>query len=190
MLAYVFWHWKNPRLEAGTYEEYLKSFHGVLNEQRPAGFHSSAVFQVAGLPWTGGESGAYEDWYYVENSAALDPLDLAAVSEARKQPHDQVAQWAGGGTGGLYRLRAASPHEADRPETAFWFSKPASLTYGELYQLLAEQLEQVPGKLWQRQMTLGPAREFCWHTTVRQSLPGVLEAADTLRIPLSTIWQS
>lgn len=190
MLAYVFWHWKSPRVESGMYEEYLRSFHRVLNTHQPAGFHSSAVFQVAGLPWTSGEDRAYEDWYWVENSAALDPLDQAAVSEARKLPHDQVAQWAAGGTGGLYRLRATGQGAFAAPEVAWWFSKPAGLTYSELYQLFAEQLEQLPGHLWQRQMTLGPAREFCWHTSAQAGLPALLTTADTLKIPLTTIWRS
>lgn len=190
MLAYVFWHWKSPRIALETYEEHLRSFHSVLNQHQSPGFRSSTVFRVAHLPWTSGEEASYEDWYLVENSAALDPLDQAAVSEARQQPHDQVARWAAGGTGGLYRLRAAGQSTGSAPEVAFWFSKPDDLTYNELYQSFTALLEQAPGSLWQRQMTLGPAREFCWHTSAQEKLPAVLAAADTLRIPLTTIWHS
>lgn len=191
MLAYIFWHWKSPHIESERYEEYLKAFHHTLKIQPPAGFHSSTVLRVSGLPWTSGEDGeAYEDWYLVENSAALDPLDLAAVNAARKQSHDQVAQWAADGTGGLYRLRASGQTLSSAPQVAYWFSKPAGLTYSELYQLFATNGEQTRGQLWQRQMTLGPAREFCWHTDAQETLPAVLQTADTLKIPRLPLWHS
>jgi hypothetical protein len=185
MLAYVFWHWQYPHIEQSDYEERLINFHKTLQIQKPEGFQSSIVLRASNLPWTGGDSEAYEDWYLVENSAGLDPLDQAAVSGFRREPHDQVAQWAAGGTGGLYRLRAGEPDLATI-QSAFWFAKPAGMSYEGLYALLEHSIGQTPGMLWQRQMTLGPALEFCWHTSQGAALPPELHA---LQVPLTVIWR-
>src|SRR5207253_6612299 len=45
----------------------------------------------------------YEDWYFVDDFTALGALNEAAVTVARKDPHDTVAKLAGGGAGGVYR---------------------------------------------------------------------------------------
>src|SRR5712692_4674821 len=108
MLAYVFWHWRYPRVDQAAYWQFLADFHSALNAHKPPGFQYSAVFQLDHAPWIA-ESGGVEvceDWYVLDNSAALDVLNEAAVSGPCREPHNRVAQCAAGGTGGLYRLRA------------------------------------------------------------------------------------
>lgn len=185
MLAYVFWHWPRPGLDAARYEEHLRHFQHSLAAAPVSGFHGSFVSGVRGASWANGGGDAYEDWYLVSGSAALDPLNEAAVSSARQAPHDAAAAAAGGGTGGLYRLRLGS---ADRtPGHAAWFSKPDGLSYAALFDRLRPVIEPAGGALWGRQMTLGPAREFCVHTRERCALPAALGA---LEIPLRRVWSA
>src|SRR4051794_11065864 len=106
MLAYVFWHWPTSTAEPSAYTNDLISFHIALQVHSIAGFQFSHVFRLEKAPWVPQISPFYEDWYLIENSAALDSLNLAAVTAARKAPHDQVAHNADGGKAGLYQLRA------------------------------------------------------------------------------------
>ncbi len=151
MLAFVFWHWAVPGLEPDRYVERLLAFHRALRASPPAGFRGSRVLAIEGAPWTP-RTPAYEDWYLVEDFAALGALNEAAVTAARQAPHDSVAQLAAGGAGGVYRRLATSAAAIDR---VAWCSKPA----GEPY---AAFLGRLPAaEAWQRQMVLGPTPEFC-----------------------------
>ena len=174
MLAYVFWHWRRPEVPVATYEALQRRFHAALEAAPPAGFRRSCSLAIAGAPWAAGGGEAYEDWYLVETSAALDPLNAAAVSAPRQDPHDAAAAAAAGGTAGLYRLRLGS---ADRPpRSASWFSKPAGMSYGALFAALEPLVHAEGAALWGRQMTLGPALEFCLHAARAVSLPAPLTA--------------
>ena len=105
MLAYVFWHWRRPQVPAASYETLQRGFHAALAAAPPPGFLRSSTLSIAGAPWAAGGGEAYEDWYLVDGTAALDPLNDAAVTASRRQPHDAAAAAAAGGTAGLYRLR-------------------------------------------------------------------------------------
>jgi hypothetical protein len=105
MLTYVFWHSPAGGVAPSIYEESLTAFHRALAAHAPPGFGTSAAFAFRGAPWFAAESG-YLDWYKVEDFASLGALNDAAVAGARKDPHDKVAQLAGAGLGGLYRLVA------------------------------------------------------------------------------------
>ena len=59
MLAYVFWHRPLDDAAVEAYERAQIAFHRSLGHAPPAGFQSSAVFRVAGLPWQ--EGPGYED---------------------------------------------------------------------------------------------------------------------------------
>lgn len=151
MLAYVFWHWPAGGVERDRYVERLVAFHGALRAAPPPGFRGSRVLAIEGAPWAG-NAHAYEDWYFLDDFAALGALNEAAVTAARQEPHDAVARLAGGGAGGLYRRFSSG---AGVPEVVRWMSKPA----GESY---AAFLARLPGvEAWQRQLVLGPAPEFC-----------------------------
>lgn len=163
MLAYVFWHWPRPDIERGQYLEHLAEFHRILAANKPPGFHHSVVFGIQNANWLNTDGEAFEEWYVLDNSAAMDPLNDGAVSGVCEEPHNRVARQAADGTGGLYRLRAGSENLAGA-KFATWLSKPAGVSYKDFYGSL-EPLTSQPGvTLWGRQMTLGPTTEFCLHT--------------------------
>jgi hypothetical protein len=151
MLAYVFWHWPGPEVDLVRYAERLAAFHRALRAAPPEGFVGSRVREVCEAPWVPAPQ-AFEDWYLVEDFAALGALERAAVTGTRRAPHDDAARLARGGTAGLYgRVREGA---AD-PIRAAWFAKPAGTPYPDF-------LARVPpAELWQRKLTLGPAPEFC-----------------------------
>lgn len=172
MLAYVFWHWKRADVDAAVYEERQRRFHAALAAARPPGFQRSFSVAIAGAPWAAAGGDAYEDWYLVDGYAALGHLNQGAVSASRAEPHDAAAAVAAGGAGGLYALKAGRPPA--EPGHAWWFGKPDGMAYDDLFAAL--QGVVADGALWQRQMVLGPAPEFCLHGKLPLALPERLEA--------------
>lgn len=170
MLAYVFWHWPQPSVERETYLAHLDAFHRTLAANRPPGFRYSAVFRIEDANWLETSGPAYEEWYLLDSSAAMDPLNDAAVSGACEEPHNLVARNAAGGTGGLYRLRSGEEilHEA---RYAVWLSKPEGVSYRNFFDALAPLTTEPRVALWGRQMTLGPTTEFCLHSQTPIHLP-------------------
>jgi hypothetical protein len=168
MLAYVFYHWKRTEVSAADYEQHLRDFHAALKNAPSPGFSNSWCVSLSGAPWANAGGDSYEDWYLVRNSGDLDPLNDAAISASRQVPHDKAAAAAAGGTAGLYKLRSGSAIIS--PRFATWFSKPADWSYGQLYEKLSTLIDQ-PTALWVRQMTLGPALEFCLHSNSPVALP-------------------
>jgi hypothetical protein len=143
MLAYVFWHRPRAGVAAADYERRLCAFHRRL-------LAPSGSFRISSLPFAEGDG--YEDWYLVEGWADLGDLNAAAVSGVRRDPHDAVAEAADVGWGGVYALVRGDYRP---PLNAHWVSKPA----GESYEVF---LDTMPAPtVWQRQMVLGPAPEFC-----------------------------
>jgi hypothetical protein len=137
VLAYVFWHRPAPGVGAEDYEVRLRAFHDSLDVV-------SAAFRLHLLPWR--HENGYEDWYLVEDWTALGELNAAAVAAARKGEHDAAARLSGEGWAGVYRLIHGP---AEPPAGVHW--QP-----------------EAPGDdvaHWQRQMTLGPAPEFCLAAT-------------------------
>ncbi len=163
MLAYVFWHWPQPQIERGSYEDNLTEFHRTLAANKPDGFRESLVFRISNANWLKTDGEAYEEWYLLDDSAAMDPLNEAAVTGVCEEPHNRVAREAADGTGGLYRLRAG---EEDLSEAKFavWLSKPNGVSYKDFYASLQPLTSQPGVALWGRQMTLGPTTEFCIHS--------------------------
>lgn len=184
MLAYVFWHWPNPEINELTYQEHLLEFHKILAENPPVGFARSIVFQTNKAPWLKTDGRAFEEWYLLQNSAALDKLNEAAVSGPREAPHNLVAKEAAGGVAGLYRLRAGQGKLSDS-RYATWFGKPTGLAYQDFYATLQPLSSQDGVALWSRTMTLGPTEEFCIYSQTSLELPaGVTGQTVTLK----TIW--
>lgn len=177
MLAYFFYHWKRPDVDARDYENRLRDFHNALTLAPSDGFSRSWSVALRGLPWANNGQDSYEDWYLVRNSADLDPLNDAAISASRKVPHDKAAAGTEGGSAGLYRVRAGAV--VDNPGFTTWFSKPDGWSYPQLLEAL--QSLTSAGALWQRQMALGPG-EFCLHTRQPVSLPaGIVGRSVELR---------
>jgi len=183
MLAYVFWHWKRANVAAAGYEGAQRAFHTALAGTPPAGYTGSFSVALGDVPWVPGGDDVYEDWYLLEDFTALGALNEAAVSHSRAAPHDAAAALAAGGSGGLYRLRLGSLLR--EPRHALWFGKPQGMRYGELFDQVTRVMAAGGGALWVRQLTLGPAREFCLHTAAAVSLPAPFTP---LAIPLRTVW--
>ena len=184
MLAYVFWHWPLPTVHERDYTTLLVAFHQSLSNHAFPGFHSSHIFQIENAPWGPPDRSLYEDWYCIENFAALDMLNKTAVTAANKAPHDRAAQNAADGKAGLYQLCGGEADPA-RAHVAHWFAKPSGLAYDAFFSLLHPLVEENGGALWQRQMTLGPTPEFCWWVPVPPSLP---ETIASIALPLKLVW--
>jgi hypothetical protein len=105
------------------------------------------------------------------------------VSASRQAPHDAAAAVAGGGTAGLYLLRLGSA--AEPPRAATWFAKPAGLSYTAMFTALEPLVRAEGAALWGRQMTLGPALEFCLHAARPLALPPPLVP---VAFPCRTVW--
>ena len=170
MLAYVFWHWPQPGIDQDTYVAHLASFHQTLAANKPSGFQRSAVFRIRNADWLKTQGDAYEEWYLLDDSAAMDRLNEAAVSGACEEPHNRVAREAADGIGGLYRLRIGEENLA-QARFAAWLSKPAGVSYNDFYAVLQPLTSREGVALWSRQMTLGPTTEFCIHSPTEIELP-------------------
>jgi len=173
MLAYAFWHHPAAGVAAASYEEALRAFHRTLT--------GSAAFAFRDVPWFPAQSG-YLDWYTVKDFAGLGELNDAAVTGARKEPHDQVARMAGAGFGGLYRL-VAGQTDLPRTTSGTWLSKPAGMKYTDFLEQASRLVNR--SSLWQRQMTLGPGPEFCLLGSGGIEAP---EAFSPVSIELRQVW--
>lgn len=184
MLAYVFWHWPQAEIDRVTYLDHLSDFHNTLASNRPGGFQRSVVFRIREAGWLNTTGDAYEEWYLLDDSAAMDRLNEAAVSGACEEPHNRVAREAADGIGGLYRLRRGQEKLA-QTKFAVWLSKPNGMSYNDFYAELQPLTSQPEVGLWGRQMTLGPTTEFCIHSPTQVQLPAGYTGQS---IALESIW--
>ena len=173
MLAYVFWHAPAEDVAAERYEQALEGFHRSLAHSAPFGFGGSAAFRIPETPWAGGDAlGApaaqagpwYEDWYLVEDFAALGVLAEAAVSRGHRASHERAAKGLGRGTAGVYRLlegAAASSPAIAACRHATWVAPAAGAASAEIGAMLGDGADREGSSVWQRQLVLGPAPEFC-----------------------------
>jgi hypothetical protein len=166
VLAYVFWHVPVPGVP--DYEDRLAAFHEALRGERPTGIGLTATVALGAIPWLDGAAG-YEDWYLVEDFSTLGVLNAAAVSGGRRAPHDAAAEVAHRGVAGVMG-HVAGPLLPERPGWAAWLSKPSGMPYDAFHAALWEALGN-DASAWQRQMTLGPATEYCVVAPVARELP-------------------
>jgi hypothetical protein len=163
VLAYVFSHRPAPGVDVAGYEAALREFHDSLGSHRPRGFASSLTYRIGD---------GYSDWYLLEDSAAMDALNEAAVSGARTAPHHAVARLAVDGVGKLLSL-AAGEHD-DAAGSEIRFAKPQGMAYADLYASLQLATAVKGVGLWRRMMVLGPAPEFCLTAQTLVELPAAL----------------
>jgi hypothetical protein len=185
VLAYVFWHRPLDETETAAYEQAQIAFHRSLAHSPPVGLRGSAAFRVAEMPWLPPAAGndaqrahtgartwgaGYEDWYLVEDYAALGVLNEAAVGRGHRGAHDELARRFGSGAGGLYGLIEGDWPEIGRSPGAgvpgeasvvVWVARPPGSARRELGELLGDGMDPLRSSLWRRQLVFGPAPEFC-----------------------------
>jgi hypothetical protein len=165
MLAYLFWHEPQPDVAADRYADLLQAFHRALAAAPPPSFVRSWSVRLDAAPWEGGP--AFEDWYLVEDWAALGTLNEAAVRAPREDAHDAIAGLATNGAGGLYLLQHGA---VDGPAPwAGWVVKPRSERYATFEPQLREAVGD--GAVLRRQMVLGPAPEYLVLADAEPTLP-------------------
>jgi hypothetical protein len=166
VLAYLSWHRPAVTADLFAYERALVQFHHSLAHRPPSGFRGSATFRTAELPWLlpedpgpGGGAG-YEDWYLLDDWAAVGVLEEAAVSQGHLSAHEKVASLSGPVTGAVYRLVEGHP---DLLETrvAVWVAPSPEHADPSFAALLGDGMDPAGGGLWRRSLGLGPAPEFC-----------------------------
>ena len=168
MLAYLFWHRPVEGTPTDSYEISQGRLHRSLAARPPEGFRGSAMYRAPQLPWLDTDSAparparpGYEDWYLVDDWAALGVLRQAAVSGGHRTAHDEAARHAGPATGGVYRLDEGEARPA-AVRQAVWVTparhrpdhEPAAL-------LLGDGMDRERAALWRRELNLGPAPEYC-----------------------------
>ena len=160
MLAYVFWHRAALAVTGEEYEDACRRFHRGLAIHLPGGLTETACLRAANLPWLGDGGAGLEDWYVVEDYAALGVLNDAAVGRGHVSAHDRAARLMGEGTGSIYRLLDGVP-ELSQVRVAAWISPARGHDLSRLDDFLADGIERSGGSLWRRQLALGPAPELC-----------------------------
>jgi hypothetical protein len=166
-LAYVFWHRARAGAAGPAYQADLLNFHASLAAAPPPGFIRSGSVRLAAASWLIGSGEAFEDWYLVRDWTAIGVLNRAAVAAAHLASHDRVAHQAGAGTGAIYRLRAGDDNASHSIGT--WFAKPAGVSYADLDAALAPAVSE-GSALWERELVLGPAPEFCLRSRTTPTL--------------------
>ncbi len=159
MLAYVFWHRPAPGVAPETYAALVTRFHRSIAARPPAGFVRSMSFHAPAPNWLG-EAPAFEDWYVVEDFAALGVLNAAAVGRGHLSSHDAAARHSGLATGSIYLLLEGTA-SLGQARVAVWIEKPRGVESPLLAALLGDGMDGAQAGLWQRQLALGPAPEYC-----------------------------
>jgi hypothetical protein len=189
MLAYVFWHAPREGTTADAYEQAQLGFHRSLAHSRPAGLRRSALFRIDEMPWAPAETpaggvirgvagagatdglsdatGGYEDWYVLDDFTALGVLNKAAVGVGHHGAHERAAHGYGRGAGAVYALIEGAHDAGEGPASlgesraAIWVGRPLGVRQSSLGELLGDGMDPRHASLWQRQLVLGPAAEFC-----------------------------
>jgi len=97
-------------------------FQNDLAGSKPPGFIGATSFQIEAVPWLSDLPG-YEDWYLLDGTWAMDPLNAFAISGHVQAPHDSVAAMMEQGHGGLYTNAGGESMPAPR-STIHWLTRP------------------------------------------------------------------
>ena len=182
VLAYTIWHWPLPSVEDRSYAAHQERFHAAIAIHPAPGFRWSQSLRVARLPWANEGRPVFQDRFFVDGWAVFEDLEAHAISGERREPHDRMASGVGGAVAGMYGLRLGAPPE--QPRWSYWFTKPAGMSYDELYAVLSP-LADVDTALWGRRLVLGPTPEFCLESAASLTLPQILRP---LAVQLDPAW--
>ena len=108
MLAYVFWHRPAPGVAPEVYDGRDQSLPSLARRAPARRVRPLGVASRAAAPNWLGDGAGFEDWYVVEDFAALGVLNEAAVGRGHLSAHDAAARHAGPGT--RQHLPAARGH--------------------------------------------------------------------------------
>jgi hypothetical protein len=156
MLAYVFWHRPVSQADRGHYEASVVRFQAELAKYPPPGFIRAGSFAIGPVPWLSNQPG-YEDWYLLEASWAMDPLNAFAVAGPVQPAHDIAAAQMDEGHGGIYAHVAGDPIAAAE-STVYWLTRPRGIQWRPALEAVRARAPQA--NIWRRQMVLGSAGEF------------------------------
>jgi hypothetical protein len=174
MLAYIFWHRPSPHIDGTRYEESIVRFQSDLLHQQPPGLRSAMSFRIGAVPWLSHHTG-YEDWYVLDGSWAMDPLNSFAIVGRMQTPHDTAAAQMEEGQGGLYAHAGGNSSPASQ-SSVLWLTRPRGISWQAVLEPLQARYPQT--NVWRRQMVLGPAKEFA------------MEMPDNTEIEVPPGWQS
>jgi hypothetical protein len=160
MLAYIFWHRPYSNTERQRYERAIVRFQNGLAGSKPPGFIGAMSFQIEAVPWLSDLPG-YEDWYLLDGTWAMDPLNAFAMSGHVQATHDSVAALMEQGHGGLYAHAGGESVQAPR-STIHWLTRPRGIQWQPAIETVRGSCPQA--QAWRRQMVLGPAAEFAVET--------------------------
>ncbi|HTU79042.1 MAG TPA: hypothetical protein VMF09_09815 [Solirubrobacteraceae bacterium] len=102
----------------------------------------------------------YEDWYLLDDWAAVGVLEEAAVAHGHVSLHDRVAARAEVATGAVYRLVEGHARLGEA-RVAIWVARARGHGRPSLAALLGDGMDPACGCLWRRCLGLGPAPEYC-----------------------------
>lgn len=160
MLAYTVWHHASDESKLEHYQNSLIQFHQTMAEEKPQGYISSKLFTMPSVPWMGETQTIFMDWYLIEDSASLDPLNDSVLAGTRKTSHDAVADNTSGGVTALYQPKLGND-QISNVNFITWVSKPKGMKYPNFFQELNFILHDKDASCWMRYMALGPGPEFC-----------------------------
>jgi hypothetical protein len=169
-LAYVFWHMPDPRADAERYAAAQVQFQRSLARRPPIGFRGSTVCRLGPappwLPAPGASHGAtaaqaYEDWYLLDDWTAIGVLREAALARGHASRHERAARHVAVGTAGIYRLcDGPSAPATTAASLAIWIAPARGADHSGVGELAADGLVG-DATLWRRELSLGPAPEYC-----------------------------
>src|SRR3954469_15196454 len=180
MLAYLFWHEPAPGVDADRYVDLLRAFHAALRAAPPPSFVRSWSVRLDTAPWDGGPARPFEDWYLVEDWAALGTLNEAAVRAPRGEAHDAIKVLATSGAGGLYALQHGTLDGP--PGWAGGVPTPAGAASAAWEPVLRAAVDAAGGAILRRQMVLGPAPEYAVLADREPDLPWPARATGAARV--------
>jgi hypothetical protein len=189
VLAYLSWHRAAAGVQPSAYEQALQRFHRSLAHRPPSGFRGSTALRLSELPWLAPVAGAddsaagYEDWYLLDDWAAVGVLEEAAVARGHETAHHAIAARAGAATGSVYRLVEGSARPSATSE-AVWVGHEPGHDRPSLGALLGDGMDPARDGLWRRCLGLGPAPEYCLLATEKPA--GVSEG----RLPAGWVARS